>query len=843
MRGNCLHFRSHYSLLRGCRSPEEICRFAREHGLSAVGMADINNFYGLISFLLAAGREGVRPVVGVVVERDGKELFTAWVMNRQGYGRICRVLTELLVDSTGPAGCNGAAGRADADQAGVAFDPVAALADRGWEGLAILSSRPAVLARLAARDRQGLYVQLTYGRPFAALAGVARAQGFPAAAVQDTVFVSDEDERLYPLLRAIDLNTTLERVKEHEGILDPAPHRWADPQAFRSFFSAVPDAVENAQRIAEEADATGIISPRYVFPAFEGMAEEDTFRMLRQLCLQGVQRRYAGMRPDIAERLDYELSIIREKGFASYFLVVRDIVQQCPRTCGRGSAASSIVSYLLGVTHVDPLRYRLFFERFLNRGRKDPPDIDVDFPWDEREKTLQYVFQKYPGRCGMVANHVTFGPRSAIRDPAKALGMPEEELGELVRAFRQGRFEDIPAYIRESAARIRGFPRNLGTHCGGVVITPGPITDYTHVQTSALGYPLIAWEKDATEEAGLVKIDLLGNRSLAVLRDTLGLVQANHGVRLEWEGFDPLADPDTRDLIAGGRTLGVFYVESPATRQLLSRMQKGDYENLVIASSIIRPAANQYIQTFVKRLRGAPYRPLHPLIEGTLAETFGVMVYQEDVSRVAIDLAGFPIEEADRLRKILSKKDRELRLPDYREKFFRGARARGADEDTIVRVWDMILSFDGYSFCKAHSASYAQVSYRVAYMKRFYPLEFMASVINNGGGFYGRQTYVDETRRMGFPVRPPDINRSRWEYTVEYDVNAVRGGPAGEAGDGAAAVVRGRPPACASVLDSSRTRGRISWTRSSWSASGAGPTQAFGTSSSAPAAVSMTCAS
>ena len=744
---SCLHFRSHYSLLRGCRSPEEICRFARERSISTVGMADINNFYGLISFLLAAGREGLRPVAGVVVRKDGKDLFTACVMNRQGFGGICRVLTELLTDTTG------------------GYDPVGDFQQRGWEGLSLLSPHPEIIDRLAARDRRGLYVQLSYGRPFSFLAGFARDRGLPAAAVQDMVFLDESDERLYPLLRAIDLNTTRERVPVEELLDDSS--RYAEPAAIERFFSAVPEALAATERIAEEADASGIISPHYVFPSFEGMAEEDTFRVLKRHCEEGVQRRYGGMRPDIRDRLDYELSIIREKGFASYFLVVRDIVQQCPRTCGRGSAASSIVSYLLGITHVDPLRYTLFFERFLNRGRKDPPDIDVDFPWDEREKTLTYVFKKYAGRAAMVANHVTFGPRSAIRDPARALGLPEEETAEMVRAFRQGRFDDIPAYIRESAARIRGFPRNLGTHCGGVVITPGPITDYTHVQTSPLGYPVIAWEKDATEEAGLVKIDLLGNRSLAVLRDTLALVEGNHGVRLERESFDPLTDADTRDLIAGGKTLGVFYVESPATRQLLTKMQRGDYENLVIASSIIRPAANQYIQTFVKRLHGAPYRPLHPRIAQTLAETYGVMVYQEDVSRVAIDLAGFPIEDADRLRKILSKKDRDLKLPDMRERFFRGARANGVPEETVVKVWDMILSFDGYSFCKPHSASYAQVSYRVAYLKRFYPLEFMASVINNGGGFYGRQTYLDECRRMGFPVLPPDVNRSRWEYTVE----------------------------------------------------------------------------
>jgi len=655
-----LHFRSNYSLLRGCRSPEEICHFARERGISTVGMADINNFYGLISFLLAAGRMGIRPVVGVVVEKDGRALFTAYVMNREGYSRICRVLTELLTDKAGT------------------YDPVSALVERGWDGLSLLSPHRDVLQRLAEQGQRDLYVQLSYGRPFSALAGFAHDHGLPIAAAQDTVFLSESDERLYPMLRAIDLNTTLERVTAEETA--PRAAHFVEPETLDRFFSAVPEALAHAEEIARQADATGIISPRYIFPAFDGLKEEDSFRLLVRYCHEGVERRYGGMRPDICERLDYELAVIREKGFAAYFLVVRDIVQQCPRTCGRGSAASSIVSYLLGITHVEPLRYTLFFERFLNRGRQDPPDIDVDFPWDEREKTLKYVFQKYAGHAAMVANHVTFGPRSALRDPAKALGLPDDEIGELVRAFRQGRFEDIPPYVRETASRIRGFPRNLGTHCGGVVITPGPITDYTHVQISPLGWPVIAWEKDAAEEAGLVKIDLLGNRSLAVLRDTLELVEKNHAVRLEWESFDPLADPDTRDLIAGGQTLGVFYVESPATRQLLTKMQRGDYENLVIASSIIRPAANQYIRTFVKRLHGAPYRPLHPLIEQTLAETFGVMVYQEDVSRVAIDLAGFPIEEADRLRKILSKKDRALKLPDFRERFFRGARARGVQE-------------------------------------------------------------------------------------------------------------------------------------------------------------------
>jgi len=772
-----IHFRSCFSFLAGCRTPEEICRFAAEHGLRTVGMTDVNGFYGLIRFLKAAEREGVKPVSGVVVRHRGREAFTAYVMDRRGYSRLCGLITRLL------------AATPEAD-----YDPVEDLLRGGREGISILSDDPSVLLRLREGGTAGLYARLTHGRPFAELARFARENCLPTAAIPDTVFLGDGDEDVYEVLRAIG---RIRKVDDLPPGDRAAPHlRFTPGEAVERFFSAVPEALAAAEDIAERSSTAGIMSPSFIFPSFGGLTEEEAFRMLRSLCVQGADRRYGGMRDDVQARLDYELSIIRQKGFSAYFLVVWDIVSRWPRTCGRGSAAASIVSYLLGITHVDPIRYNLFFERFLNRGRKDPPDIDVDFPWDERGKTLRYVFDKYAGRSAMVADHVTFGPRSALREPAKAFGVPEEEIGRLVKLSRLGRAEEIPPYLRSAAERIRGLPRNLGTHPGGVVITPGPITDYAHVQTSPLGWPVLAWEKDATEDAGLVKIDLLGNRSLGVLRDTLALVEkgreaapeaasgatslravagaapeaasgATPGTRLDWESFDPLEDPDTRELIRRGKTLGVFYVESPATRQLLTKMGRGDYENLVIASSIIRPAANRYIRSFVKRLRGAPYRPLHPRIEKTLEETYGIMVYQEDVSRVAIDIAGFPIEEADRLRKILSKKDRELKLPDFKTRFLAGGAALGVAADVLEKVWDMILSFDGYSFCKPHSASYAQVSYRIAYLKRFHPLEFYASVINNGGGFYGRQTYVNACRREGFPVLPPDVNRSDYGYTAE----------------------------------------------------------------------------
>ena len=331
-----------------------------------------------------------------------------------------------------------------------------------------------------------------------------------------------------------------------------------------------------------------------------------------------------------------------------------------------------------------------------------------------------------------------------------------------------GKIDGIPGYLRRASQRLYGMPRHLGTHPGGVVITPAPITRYTHIQASGTGFPVIAWEKDGTEDAGLVKIDLLGNRSLGVLRDTLALVNPRREHPITWERFDPLGDRRTREMIERGDTLGVFYVESPATRLLLKKMGRGDYEHLVAASSIIRPAANRYIDEYVRRLKGGSYPLPHPLVADTLAETFGIMVYQEDVARVAIAGAGFSAREADSLRKLLSRKDREKATARMEGAFSHRCRGKGHEPGPAPSsLWEGILSFDGYSFCKAHSASYALVSYRLAWLKARYPLEFFAQVINNGGGFYGRQVYVNAVRRLGFRILGPDINRSVSEFTVE----------------------------------------------------------------------------
>ncbi|MFW5727048.1 MAG: PHP domain-containing protein [Spirochaetia bacterium] len=767
-----IHCRTYYSLLRGILSPQQVAERAAARGARAVGIADINGFYGLVKFAAAAGHRGLKALYGTALYDGQEHLCSLLCLNAAGFARANEILSRHIdAQSTQPS-----ASRSH-------YDPVEDLAAEGWTGLWVVSSRSDVLERLQRHGSTGLFVGLRYGEPFSGLRRMAVLRGLRVLAYNDAVYLQDEDPAFYRVVRAIGRNQLVDAIPPGGGL--SAGQRFAGPREMRRFFSAVPEALEAAEEYAERAE--GYRLPEgFIFPAFGGMSEAESFARLRALCMQGIHRRYgraaagihaeaepqSGSEPDlfmrkILTRLDYELEIIRHKGFSAYFLVVHDIVRRVPRTCGRGSSAASIVAFLLGITHVDPLRYNLFFERFLNMGRKDPPDIDVDFPWDERERTLEYVFQTYAGSAAMVADHVSFAFRSAIREPARVLGYEKEQLDRLTGLWRRGHISDLPEELRQVVPRLYGMPRNLGTHPGGVVITPGPITDYTHVQTSPLGWPLIAWEKDAAEDAGLVKIDLLGNRSLGVLRDSMEAVNSRYHTSLEWERFSPLENRATRRMIGAGDTLGVFYVESPATRQLLRKMGRGDYEHLVIASSIIRPAANRYINEFVRRLRGGVYARLPEPVGSALEETYGIMVYQEDVSRIAIAVAGFDAARADGLRKVLSKKDRARRLPVFRDEFIRGGRERGFSEVVLYELWDAVLSFDGYSFCKAHSASYALLSYRLAWMKRFFPLEFYTAVINNGGGFYARQVYLNAVRRLGFPILGPDVNASDYRYTIE----------------------------------------------------------------------------
>lgn len=850
--------RSAYSLFYGTRMPGEVVRDLHGLGYRTVALTDRNNLYGVHEFLETCEEVGVRPIVGATVQKGRWEVVVL-VKDERGFSNLCRLLTRRMREEE-------------------SFDlaeeiPLCA------EGNAILCRDRELLETWRGKvEDLSVWIQGLERSLYRTAQGL----GIPPVIAPEVLFYEGEDPAVHRVLQAIGRQGTLP-LGELSGFLNQPPHQPhrretdgedgflsgafhsagfpsagfpAEAKVVEERFSLFPDALENTARLAKRCRFQrifrGFIFPRLPddrltlpggtppagpkYEAQEGGAQKGEARseesqneearsrvvaqMLRDQVLAGAEERYGELPEGVLDRIEYELSIIQQKGFSEYFLVVADIVRRSPRTCGRGSAAASVVAYCLGITNVDPIRHNLYFERFLNLDREDPPDIDVDFAWDERDAVIEDVFRQYgEAHCARVCTHVFYRFPSALRDTARVFGIPEGEITSFERELRRrgggsrrwngfpGPKEEgiadplgagitpgvaldvgvgvvpslereVPSQERHSAQsypspwpeilklakRITGLPRHLSVHSGGVVITPRPIDLYAPVETAEKGVPILTWEKDGVEAAGLVKIDLLGNRSLAVIRDALENLKQN-GIPIG-EGFrDPTTDPDTQALIARGDTIGVFYMESPAMRQLQAKTGKGDFEHLVIHSSIIRPAANRFINLYVRRLKGEPYKPLHPDLDRILRETYGILCYQEDVSKTAVVLAGFSNADADGLRKILSKKNKEARLARYKEQFYQGASRRGVPRETIDAVWEMILSFEGYSFCKAHSASYAMVSFQSAYLKAHHPAEFMAAVLSNRGGYYTPAAYISEARRMGLTVLGPDVNQSLYRYT------------------------------------------------------------------------------
>lgn len=771
-----LHVHSDYSPMRGVSSLEELCALVRQHGSPALALTDTNGLYGAIRFVEHAKQQGLRPILGAeLMTADHRAVLLA--KTPDGYANLCRLLSERHGNHS--------------------FDFLASVSHHR-DGLIILTDDEMALATWQKESRQDLYVELTPGPAMHGALLFSRRIGLPPLATNRVYFSSPDGFPTHRLLRAIALNTTLSRLPETACC---ASRQWLLPPALMaSQFPHVPEAVENTVRIAEACHSDWRFGET-IFPAFRRLTDDDAFTTLKDKTYAGARERYVAVSQTIRDRIEKELAIIRVKRFAHYFLVVEEIVRQAPRTCGRGSVAASIVSYCLNITHVDPIKHNLFFERFLNPGRKDPPDIDIDFPWDERDDMLNWVFAHYGERqAAMVANQNSLGFRAAIRETAKVYGMPAEEISKMsshilrqedvlnfsvpptieqwLRRLSQTLKLNVPwPEILAQALRAQNHFRHLSMHCGGVVIVPDEIRRYVPVEYTAKRLPVIQWEKDQTEDAGLVKIDILGNRSLAVIRDALTAIAEHTGRQIDYVAWDPLEDAATQEAIRCGETIGCFYIESPATRLLLRKLwigmpahrrkQLDVFEYLVMVSSLVRPATNAFVEEFIRRAQEGSCAFWHHTLQGVLDETHGIMTYQEDVSKVAMALADFSIEDADQLRKVISKKHKQRQLQDYYEQFCHGAERNNASPETIENIWKMIMSFAGYSFCKPHSASYAQVSFKSAYLRTHYPAEFIAAVISNQGGFYSTFAYVSEARRMGLAILLPDINDSEWVYLGE----------------------------------------------------------------------------
>ncbi|MDX1662006.1 MAG: DNA polymerase III subunit alpha, partial [Gemmatimonadota bacterium] len=648
----------------------------------------------------------------------------------------------------------------------------------------------------------------------------------PPVATTAAYMETPERARAHRILRSIGLNDTLAGLEARAaageraaGDLETGPFApstaWFQPvPAVEAAFADRPEAVANAARVAERC-RWSLPAKTFHFPTYPTEDGESAFAMLWRLAFEGLAQRYRPLPTEAIRRLNEELAVIEEKGFADYFLVIRDIVEWARAehipSVGRGSAANSLVSFCLGITHVDPLKHALFFERFLSRERADPPDFDLDFCWRRRDRVIERVYEAFgEDRVAMIATFCRLGARGAIRETARSLGVPDREISRVTKRIpRYSSVEtlldlvdalpecrglpfDRPPWdeIVETALGIDMYPRHPSVHPGGIVIAPGSLEKWFPRQPAAKGVVVAQFDMHPVEDVGLVKIDLLGNRGLSAIADVCDLLREAEGVEIRWawdedaeeseepgpgalstvRRVNPFRDAATRAMMRAGKTMGCFYIESPSMRALLKKLACDSFEMLTAASSIIRPgiADSGMMDAFVRRFHGEePVTYLHPVMEELLADTWGVMIYQEDVMKVVHRLAGLTLGEADGMRRSMAKKGDYERLEVWERRFLDGAAANGVDDDVAREIWRQIRSFAGYSFCKAHSASYAQVSFRSAWLKAHYPAPFMAATLANGGGYYPAFAYVEEARRMGLEIRLPDVNRSGRTWTAE----------------------------------------------------------------------------
>jgi DNA-directed DNA polymerase III PolC len=773
-----LHVHSHHSLLEGAAGIRQLVGRAVEYGMKALALTDTGGLYGAIPFYKAARAAGVRPVIGVQLG-DG-----VWLArDREGYAQLCEIITSVQL------------GKVRKEQLGEWPFPF------GGEHLFVLTADRATLRALRAHGVEPLAAithrdDRTSRYRAGELYDFAHREGLRPVAVSPVYFLEPEHYRIHRVLAAIRHNTTVGQLTSDEVA---RPEDWfRPPRDLERQYADWPDALENAEWVAEEC-ALELPLGKPVFPPFALSAGETSFSWLWKCTFEGLKRRYQPLTPAIIDRVRYELHIIDSLGFSGYFLIMGDIVQfareQGIPVVGRGSAANSVVAHALGITRVDPFKYNLYFERFLNPGRTDCPDIDLDICWRRRDEVLEYVYRRYGAeQVAMIATFNTFQARSAVREVAKALGLTGRQIGEVTQRLPHYHSGDLRTVLKqipecrgisqdeeplksilEISEFIDGFPRHLSIHAGGVVIAPERLTRFVPLQRAAKGLIITQFDMHPIEDLGLVKMDLLGHRSLSVIADTVQSVRDNRGRTLDIEAV-PDRDPLTAAMLRSGKTLACFQIESPAMRGLLQKVSACDIHTLVQCVALVRPGASGsgMKQHFIDRHHGREaVTYLHPALREVLGDTYGVMVYQEDVLKVAHAVAGIDLSEADNLRRTMTKKRGPREMAKSMKRFLEKARENGVEEATAQAIWELIANFAAYAYCKAHAATYGELAYQCAYLKAHYPAEFFAAVLSNRGGFYLPPVYLEEAKRVGIEVRPPDINRSRYPYTAEDDALRV----------------------------------------------------------------------
>ncbi|MFC5468883.1 DNA polymerase III subunit alpha [Cohnella suwonensis] len=831
-----LHVHSEYSLLDGAARIKEMTAKAAELGMKSLALTDHGVMYGAIPFYKACVEHGIKPIIGMEAyvasgsrhERQSRKEqpiyhLTLLARNETGYRNLMKLssighlegfyyrpridfeaLTEHAEGLVCLSGC-------------MSSELSRKLMDDDYEA----AKATAVRYRELFGEHYYLELQdhgiLEQKKVSAGVLKLSEELGIPLVATNDSHYVREEDASLQDVLLCIGTGKTID---------DPDRFKIATSALFlksgeemAGLFRHVPDAITNTLKIADSCKLE-LEFGRHILPAFSPLPEGRTAGLyLRELCGQGLLSRYGALaewkdddfRVKAEERLAYELRVIGEMGFDDYFLIVWDFIRFAHENGimtgpGRGSSAGSLVAYSLRITDVDPIKHKLLFERFLNPERVTMPDIDIDFSDERREEVIRYVVDKYGSEH--VAQIITFGTlaaRAAVRDVGRVLNLPYGDVDRVAKLIPPMPGMSIERAMKESpefktiadgdsasagliamARRVEGMPRHASTHAAGVVISSDPLTDYVPLQEGTDGVPLTQYSMENLEAVGLLKMDFLGLRTLSIIERSLASIKEQTGRDLRWEDVS-YEDGPTYELLGRGDTTGIFQLESTGVRRVLKEMKPSSFEDIVSVLALYRPGPMEFIPQFIRAKHGlVEVEYPHRNLEQILGDTYGIIVYQEQIMQIASTMAGFSLGEADLLRRAVSKKKREV-LDEQRAAFVRGSLKLGYDDQVANNVYDLIVRFADYGFPRAHAAAYAVLAFQTAYLKAHYPTAFMASMLTSVVGNQRKTAeYVDECRRIGIQVLKPDVNESGVLFTPTArsadgagTVGAIRFGLAG----------------------------------------------------------------
>lgn len=813
-----LHVHSHYSLLDGLAKIDELINRAKELNFESLALTDHGAMYGIPEFYKTATANGIKPIIGVEVYVAPESRFqkrpkidsrnfhlTLLAKNEKGYKNLLQLVTRSHLE-------------------GFYYKPRVdkELLSEYHEGVIALSgclageiSRLIIANRLDEAEEKIKEYQKIFGEDFyleinyhpkieeskmikEQLIRLSKKLSIPAVATYDTHYLKSEDAEAHDILLAVQTGNKI--FEEDRLTLSADDFSFCSTEHMEELFYDFPEAIENTQLIADACNVA-LEFGKTLLPYFEVPLGETPESHLRKLCEENLPKRFPKITPEINDRLNYELGVIEKTGFASYFLIVEDFVNWAKNNGivvgpGRGSAAGSLVAYLLNITDVDPLKYNLLFERFLNPERLQMPDIDMDFADTRRDEVVGYLKNRYgENRVAQIITFGTMASRAAVRDTGRALGLSysfcdtiaklipfnatlDEALTNVIELKNlYERDQDVKKLI-DAAKKLEGVARHASIHACGIVITKEEIVNYTPLQRAPQDENSIITQYDmySLESLGLLKMDLLGLRNLTIIEDALNIIEQTTGEKINFSQLDE-KDKKTFELMQKGETVGVFQLESQGMRRYLKELKPTDMEDLIAMISLYRPGPMDLIPHYIARKYGKEkITYLHPKLEPILKSTYGIAIYQEQLLQIAKDLAGFSLGEADLLRRAIGKKIKSL-LDAQKQKLIQGMIERGINQDIAEKIWEFIEPFAQYGFNRSHSACYAQIAFRTAYLKAHYPLEFMTALMNNEATETERAAQlINECRRMRITVLPPDLNESFEKFSVVKEKNAIRFG-------------------------------------------------------------------